>query len=86
MAAPAEKTLPDIAIYPDLNITIRTPAGREYRGRVLEHDSQHAAGEKWHQTVNLTPVGKDSQHATAVLRQHFAKAGRPDYFPEQSKA
>ena len=90
-AAPTEKTLPDITIFPNFNITLRTPAGREYRGKVLEHDSQHIAGEKWYQVVNLNPIGKDNQHQNAVLRQQFDKAarqgtGRPDYFTERSNA
>jgi hypothetical protein len=84
MATPPEKTFPDIAIYPDLNIVIRTPAGREYRGRTLEHDSQHAAGEKWYQVIQLTPQGKDNVHASAVLNQQFDRKGRPDYFPPES--
>jgi hypothetical protein len=86
MATPSEKTLPDIAIYPDLNITMRTPAGREYRGRALEHGSQHVAGEKWYQVMNLTPIGKGNLHDHAVLRQHFEKSGRPSYFPAESNA
>src|SRR5262249_20775907 len=84
MATPS--TLPDIAIFPDLNVTIRTPAGREYRGRALEHDSQHAPGEKWYQVQNLTPASKDDMHATALLRQQFGKTGRPDYFSAASNA
>jgi hypothetical protein len=80
MATPSDKTLPDIAIYPDLNITIRTPAGREYRGQALEHDSQHVAGEKWYQVMNLTPTGKGNLHDNAVLKQHFERSGRPSYF------
>ncbi len=84
MTTPGEKTLPDITIFPDLNVIIRTPAGREYRGKALEHDSQHGADEKWYQVTNLTPVGKDSQHATALLRQNFAKHGKPDYLPAES--
>ena len=85
------KRCPTLRSFPTSNITIRTPAGREYRGKVLEHDSQHIAGEKWYQVVNLNPVGKDNQHQNAVLRQQFDKAarqgnGRPDYFPERSNA
>ena len=92
MAAQVEKTLPDTTIFPNFNITVRTPAGREYRGKVLEHNSQHIDGEKWYQAVNLNPVGKDNQHQNAVLRQEFDGAQRkgaserPDYFPERSNA
>jgi hypothetical protein len=92
MAAPTEKTLPDITIFPNFNVTIRTPAGREYRGKVLEHDSHHVFGEKWYQVINLNPIGKDNQHQNAVLRQEFDRAqrkgenGRPNYFPERSNA
>ena len=42
-----DKKYPDVTIFPDLNITIPTPAGREYRGKVLEHPSRHAEGETW---------------------------------------
>ncbi len=38
MAAPTEKTLPNITIFSDLKVIIRTPAGREYRGEVIQHD------------------------------------------------
>jgi hydrogenase/urease accessory protein HupE len=31
---------PDIAIFLDLNVIIRTPTGREYRGKALVHPSQ----------------------------------------------
>ena len=86
MSTPSEKTLPDITIFPDLNVVMRTPAGREYRGRALEHDSQSVADEKWYQLQNLTAVRKEDQHATAILRQQFSKNGRPDYFPAQSNA
>jgi hypothetical protein len=78
--------LPDITIFPNFNVTIRTPAGREYRGKVLEHDSQHVSGKKWYQVVRLNPIGKDNQHDNAVLRQKFEKDGRPNYFPERSNA
>jgi hypothetical protein len=86
MPALTENTLPDITIFPNFNVTMRTPAGREYRGKVLEHDSQHVSGEKWYQVVRLNPIGKDNQHENAVLRQKFDKDARPDYFPERSNA
>jgi hypothetical protein len=92
MAAPTEKALPDITIFPNLNVIIRTPAGREYRGEAIEHDSRDIAGEHWYQVVKLNPVGKDNQHDSALLRQQFDRAqrrgesGRPDYFPERSNA
>ena len=86
MPTPSGKALPDITIFPDLNVVVRTPAGREYRGRALEHDSQSVAGEKWYQVQNLTAAGKDDQHDTAVLRQGFSRIGRPAYFPQQSNA
>jgi hypothetical protein len=91
MPASTENTLPDITIFPNFNVTIRTPAGRQYRGKVLEHDSQHVSGEKWYQVVNLNPIGKENQRQNAVLRQQFDKAARqgnarPDYFPARSNA
>jgi hypothetical protein len=94
MAAPAaDKSLPDITIFPNLNVVIRTPAGREYRGEAREHSSREIDGEKWYQVVRLNPTGKDNQHDNAILRQEFEKAqrkgrehGRPDYFPEGSNA
>lgn len=86
MAAPTEKTLPNITIFPDLKVIVRTPAGREYRGEAIQHDSRDIAGEQWYQIVHLTPVGKDNQHENAVLRQKFDKDGRPAYFPERSTA
>jgi hypothetical protein len=90
MATPAENTLPGVTIFPNFNVVIRTPAGREYRGKVLEHDSQHVDGEKWYQVVKLKPVGKENEHQNAVLKQEFDKAarqgtGRPDHFPDGSK-
>ncbi len=86
MAVPTEKTLPNITIFPNLNVIIRTPAGREYRGEAIEHDSRDIAGEHWYQVVKLNPVGKDNQRENAVHRQKFDKDGRPDYFPERSNA
>ena len=68
----SQKERPDVAIFPDLNMVIRTPAGREYRGKVLEHPSQHAAGETWLQVQFLDGVGKDDIHgrpAQAALPQ-----------------
>jgi hypothetical protein len=44
MNASQPEERPDIPVFPDLNMVIRTPAGREYRGKVLEHPSQHAKG------------------------------------------
>ena len=79
-----DKTLPDVAIFPDLNITVRTPAGRTYRGKVLMHDSQHAAGESWLQIMALRAVGKDEQLANALLAQNAKKHGRPAYFAAES--
>jgi hypothetical protein len=90
MPSAAEKTLPGITIFPNLNVIIRTPAGREYRGESIEHDSREIDGEKWYQVVKLNPAGKDNQHDNALLRQAFDKAqrnkkdGRPDYFPARS--
>ena len=79
------KDRPDIAIFPDLNIAIRTPAGRAYRGKVLEHPSQHAEGETWLQVQFLDGVGKDDVHEAALLKQRYRKQGRPDYFPQESR-
>jgi hypothetical protein len=71
-----KKTLPDITIFPNLNVIIRTPAGREYRGEAIEHNSRDIAGEHWYQVVKLNPVGKDNQRENAVLRQEFQAAQR----------
>ena len=79
-----DKKYPDVTIFPDLNITIRTPAGREYRGKVLEHPSKHADGETWLQVMSFRALGKDDVHAGALLAQAFRKSGRPDYFPQAS--
>ena len=79
------KERPDVAIFPDLNIVIRTPAGREYRGKVLEHPSQHTADETWLQVQFLDGVGKDDIHGSALLKQHYRKSGRPDYFSQESR-
>lgn len=80
------KERPDIAIFPDLNIAIRTPAGRAYRGKVLEHPSQHAQGETWLQVQFLEGASKDDIHQGALLKQHYRKEGRPTYFPQESRA
>jgi hypothetical protein len=85
MDASQQKERPDIAIFPDLNMVIRTPAGREYRGKVLEHPSQHAEGETWLQVQFLDGVGKDDVHQSALLKQQYRKSGRPDYFPQESR-
>src|ERR1700682_4000835 len=81
----SQKERPDIAIFPDLNMVIRTPAGREYRGKILEHPSQHAQGEPWLQVQFLDGVGKDDVHGSALLKQQYRKSGRPDYFPQESR-
>lgn len=86
MNASAQKERPDIAIFPDLNIAIRTPAGREYRGKVLEHPSQHAADETWLQVQFLDGVTNDDAHSAALLKQQHRKSGRPDYFAPESRA
>jgi len=85
MDASQPKERPDIAVFPDLNMVIRTPAGRQYRGKVLEHTSQHAEGETWLQVQFLDGVGKDDIHDAALLKQHYRKSGRPDYFPQESR-
>lgn len=85
MNATAPKERPDIAIFPDLNIAIRTPAGREYRGKVLQHPSQHAEGETWLQVQFLEGVSKDDAHSAALLKQQHRKSGLPDYFAPESK-
>jgi hypothetical protein len=74
MPAPAETSLPAIAIFPDLKVIIRTPAGREYHGEALKHPAQHVGGEQWYQIVKLNPVGKENQHDNALLRQQFDRA------------
>ena len=79
----SDNKYPDISIFPDLNVVIRTPAGNEYRGKALEHKSQHADGEVWYQ-VRLNGVGKETLHASALLAQEFRKNGRPDYFAAES--
>jgi hypothetical protein len=86
MTTSQAKERPDIAIFPDLNIAIRTPAGRQYRGKVLEHPSQHAEGESWLQIQFLEGAGKADTHEAALLKQQYRKSGRPDYFPAESKA
>jgi hypothetical protein len=92
MSAATEKTLPGITIFPNLNVIIRTPAGREYRGEAIEHASREIDGETWYQIVKLNPAGKDNQHDNALLQQEFDKArrnkqgGRPGYFPARSNA
>jgi hypothetical protein len=83
---PADKNYADVTIFPDHNIIIRTPAGREYRGKVLEHASQHVPDEVWLQIQFLKGVSKTDQHDTALLEQRFNKEGRPAYFPAESKA
>jgi hypothetical protein len=80
----ADTSKPDIAIFPDLNIVIRTPAGREYRGKVLMHDSQHAEGESWMQVMNLRTESKEQTLEGALLAQSAHKHGRPSYFPAES--
>ena len=80
----ADPSKPDIAIFPDLNVVIRTPAGREYRGKALVHPSQHAEGETWLQVMGLRAGPKEDQLAAALLAQHAAKHGRPAYFPAES--
>jgi len=60
-------------------------AGREYRGKILEHPSQHADGETWLQVQFLDGVGKDDIHDAALLKQHYRKSGRPEYFPPESR-
>lgn len=84
MTSATEKKYADVTIFPDLNITIRTPAGRVYKGKVLEHPSQHQDGETWLQVQFLKAQAKDDQHASALLQQQFKKSGRPDYFPSAS--
>lgn len=79
-----DQSKPDIAIFPDLNVVIRTPAGREYRGKALVHSSQHAEGETWLQVMNLRAGVKEDQLAAALLAQHASKHGRPGYFPTDS--
>jgi hypothetical protein len=85
MSVASDNKYPDISIFPDLNIVIRTPVGREYRGKVLEHPSQHADGESWLQVQFLDGASKDDAHAVALLKQRFRKSGRPDYFPAESR-
>jgi len=77
------ETKPEVAIFPDLNVVIRLPSGTEFRGKAFEHPSQHATGEVWY-SVNVAPIGKDAQHAHALLKQTIAKQGRPSYFPAAS--
>jgi len=79
-----DQSKPDIAIFPDLNVVIRTPAGREYRGKALVHPSQHAEGETWLQVMNLRAGAKEDQLSAALLAQQATKHGRPDYFPAES--
>ena len=86
MDASQPKERPDVVIFPDLNLVIRTPAGREYRGKVLEHPSQHADGETWLQVQLLEGASKDDIHANALLKQSYRKSGRPSYFPGESRA
>ena len=85
MPASQSKERPDVAIFPDLNIAIRTPAGREYRGKVLEHPSQHADGETWLQVQFLEGSGKETAHDGALLKQQYRKSGRPDHFGSESR-
>lgn len=79
-----DQSKPDIAIFPDLNVVVRTPAGREYRGKALVHPSQHAEGETWLQVMNLRAGVKEDQLSAALLAQHAAKHGHPEYFPAES--
>ena len=68
MSVPQQRERPDVVTFPDPNIAIRTPAGRAYRGKVLEHPSQHAEGESWLQVQFLEGTGKDDAHAAARLK------------------
>jgi hypothetical protein len=85
MTTSTDKKYADVTIFPDLNITIRTPAGRVYKGKVLEHPSQYQPGETWLQVQFLKGETKDDLHASALLQQHFKKSGRPGHFPPASK-
>jgi hypothetical protein len=86
MTSVPDKKYADVTIFPDLNITIRTPAGRVYKGKALEHPSQHQDGETWLQVQFLKGETKDDQHASALLQQQFKKSGRPSYFSSASTA
>ena len=86
MNASQPKERPDVVVFPDLNIAIRTPAGRAYRGKVLEHPSQHSDGETWLQVQFLEGISKDDAHGAALLKQQYRKSGRPDYFASEAKA
>src|SRR4051794_17750117 len=86
MTTATEKKYADVTIFPDLNITVRTPAGRVYKGKVLEHPSQHQDGETWLQVQFLKGETKDDLHASALLQQQFKKSGRPSYFSSASTA
>lgn len=86
MTTATDKKYADVTIFPDLNITIRTPAGRVYKGKLFEHPSQHQDGETWLQVQFLKGETKDDQHASALLQQQFKKSGRPAYFPSASTA
>lgn len=86
--APSEKSNPDIAIFPNNDLRITTPAGREYRGRILHHDDQRRPGEKWIQVLGFEPVARDgdkfAQSETTQFADTALRKGRPDYFPERS--
>ena len=79
-----DQSKPDIGIFPDLNVVIRTPAGREYRGKALVHPSQHADGETWLPVMSLRSGVQEDQLSAALLAQHATKHGRPAYFPPES--
>ncbi len=81
------KSTPDIAIFPDNNLRVTTPVGREYRGRILHHDDQREPGKKWIQVLGFQPANggdKMAQSEAAQFAQTALRKGRPDYFPQRS--
>ena len=75
---------PAFAMFPDLNVVIRTPSGGEYRGSFRQHPSTKVEGEHWYEGY-LVADHKDRVTADTNLNHAFKRdAQRPDYFHPDS--
>lgn len=77
---------PPFAMFPDLNVILRTPSGLEYRGSFRQHPSTKQEGEHWYEGY-LAATHKDAVLADTNLVHAFKRDGsRPGYFDAKSTA
>lgn len=79
-------TYPAFAMFPDLNVVIRTPSGIEYRGKFRQHPSTKEEGEHWYEGY-VKAISKDDITADTNVADRFNKhSEHPDYFDSASRA